>query len=446
MAQSFREQGGAATMDPSALRRWLTSRLLNRQMAERKGPPEPFPRRLEYFHQLDDPYSFLAAQCIGPLLAQYDLQVDWHLVPGPSGANLPEPDLLPALAREDAASVAPYYGLICEALVRPDDAMLARAQRVFTAVGAAAKVEAAELLSSAVLTGNMAALEAQAFRHGEATAKDTAACLEKGDARRKALHHYAGGMFYYGGEWYWGVDRLYHLERRLQEEGAQRHGRSGTLFPRPDIRCGPLSADNTLTLEFYASLRSPYTALIFDTAVAWAQQVGVRMDLRPVLPMVMRGVPATRDKGFYIFADAAREARALGAPLGSFYDPIGEPVRQCYSLLPLADSEHKRVELMSSFLQAAFREGKNIGRKRVLRRVVERAGLPWAAAARILGQPGWEQELEANRQAMYHFNCWGVPSFRLCDSDGVTIATAWGQDRFWFIAEKAQETLQHRGD
>ena len=22
-------------------------------------------------------------------------------------------------------------------------------------------------------------------------------------------------MFHYGGEWYWGVDRLYHLEQRL---------------------------------------------------------------------------------------------------------------------------------------------------------------------------------------------------------------------------------------
>ena len=33
----FREQGGAATMDPGPLRRWLTSRIINRvKSAERQ--------------------------------------------------------------------------------------------------------------------------------------------------------------------------------------------------------------------------------------------------------------------------------------------------------------------------------------------------------------------------------------------------------------------------
>ncbi|MEQ8802807.1 MAG: DsbA family protein, partial [Haliea sp.] len=192
------------------------------------------------------------------------------------------------------------------------------------------------------------------------------------------------------------------------------------------------------------SLRSPYTALIFDTVVHWAQAVGVKLDLRPVLPMVMRGVAATRDKGVYIFSDAGREARALGVPLGSFYDPIGEPVRRCYSLLPLADAEGKRVELLGSFLQAAFVEGRNTLHKRVLRKVVERAGLSWREASAQLGKPGWEALLEANREAMYAFNCWGVPGFRLVDEDGSTLATAWGQDRLWLIAEVVQQTLSAR--
>ena len=31
----------------------------------------------------------------------------------------------------------------------------------------------------------------------------------------QAEGHYLSGMLYYGGEWYWGLDRLVHLERRL---------------------------------------------------------------------------------------------------------------------------------------------------------------------------------------------------------------------------------------
>ena len=39
--------------------------------------------------------------------------------------------------------------------------------------------------------------------------------LDSGTAHRAELKHYSGAMFYYGKEWYWGVDRLYHLEKRL---------------------------------------------------------------------------------------------------------------------------------------------------------------------------------------------------------------------------------------
>jgi 2-hydroxychromene-2-carboxylate isomerase len=455
MAQTFREQGGAATMDPSALRRWVTSRMLNRLLdpereqkiateAEREREASGARHVVEYFHQIDDPYSLLAAQCIAPLLAHYDIDVRWHLVPGASGANAPEPELLATLARADAAAVAPFYELQCPPLVAPEQALVQRAQRVFAATPERLRVEAAEALSSAVLTGNAVLLDELARRHGEASAKDTEAMLQAGAARRTKLHHYAGAMFYYGGLWYWGVDRLYHLEQRLHALNARTRLVAGCLYPRPQIRIGPLKDKATCTLEFYASLRSPYTAAVFDTVVRWAEAVGVRLDLRPVLPMVMRGVAATRDKGFYIFSDAAREARTLGEPLGPFCDPIGEPVRRCYSLLPVADAAGKRVELMSSFLRAAFFEGRKTQHKRVLRKVVERAGLPWREASAQLGKPGWEEELEANRQAMYAFNCWGVPGFRLLDADGSTIATAWGQDRLWYIAEMLQRTLAQR--
>ena len=68
------------------------------------------------------------------------------------------------------------------------------------------------------------------------------------------------------------------------------------------------------------------------------------LKLRPILPMVMRGVPATRQKGMYIFFDAAREARAAGVPYGNFYDPIGEPARRAYSLWPWAEQQGRGLD------------------------------------------------------------------------------------------------------
>ena len=141
------------------------------------------------------------------------------------------------------------------------------------------------------------------------SAADADLVVARGNARRDDLKHYSGAMFYYAGEWYWGVDRLYLLEKRLSALGLDRQPKQLRLADRPQIESGPLKGDGRLTLEMYPSLRSPYTAVCFDRTVELAKEMMVSLSVRPVLPMVMRGVPATREKGFYIFSDAAREAR-----------------------------------------------------------------------------------------------------------------------------------------
>ena len=196
--------------------------------------------------------------------------------------------------------------------------------------------------------------------------------------------------------------------------------------------------NGSLTLEFYASLRSPYTAIIFDQALALASDSGVTLSLRPVLPMVMRGAPMTREKGMYIFFDTAREARAAGVPFGKCADPIGAPVRRCYSLYPWAAEQGLGGALMSSFLRHAYAEGVNTNTDAGLRKVVESAGLDWSAAQQHLGQPGWEPMLEENRLEMYAAGLWGVPSFRLLDENGEAVLALWGQDRLWRIAREIQ--------
>ena len=54
--------------------------------------------------------------------------------------------------------------------------------------------------------------------------------LEEGAKRRKQLGHYLGGVLAYGGELYWGSDRLHHLERRLTLLGALREPIDATVL------------------------------------------------------------------------------------------------------------------------------------------------------------------------------------------------------------------------
>jgi len=289
--------------------------------------------------------------------------------------------------------------------------------------------------------GSLAQLAAEL---GTASTEAAAAAVEAGTAKRRELKHYSGAMFYYGGEWYWGVDRLYHLEQRLAALGADTEPGAPLIAPRPDTDLAGHRDTGHYTLELYASLRSPYTAVIFDRAVAFAAEAGVTLTLRPVLPMVMRGVPATREKGMYIFMDAAREAHAAGVAYGNFFDPIGDPARRCYALYPWAVSQGKGVELFSSFLRHAFQLGVNTNNDRGLRKVVEAAGLDWSEAQAHRADERWQTILEDNRQAMYASGLWGVPSFRLLAPSGDPLLETWGQDRLWLVAHTLRDALAAR--
>ena len=453
MSQQFREQGGAATMDPSALTRWLTSKFIRqlikpqrivkqRLKVEKYRLAKGGQHIVEYFHQLDDGYSFLAAQVLQALCQRYDIELRCHLVTGPTGNNSVEPELLRQLSQYDANLIAPHYGLASLGdNPLPDQKTIQRAQSILAAQSSADFAALAVDVSAALWAGDKAMLSKLAEQHGSVSAQQCQEHVTAGNARRAELKHYSGAMFYYGGEWYWGIDRLHYLEQRLSELGVDRDPSVAKLMPRIEVEPGQHKDCGNLTLEVYPSLRSPYTAIAFDQTLRLAERTGVNLVVRPVLPMVMRGVPATREKGVYIFTDVAREARSAGIAFGDFYDPIGEPVRRCYSLYPWACKQGLGNQLLSSFLSCAFAEGVNTNNDRGLKQVVEQAGLDWSVAKTIVGQTDWQAVVEDNRQAMYSAGLWGVPSYQLLNSQGESVLAVWGQDRLWLVAREIERQL-----
>ena len=397
---------------------------------------------VEYFHQLDDGYSFLAAQVLQALCQRYDIELRCHLVTGPAGNNSVEPELLRQLSQYDANLIAPHHGLEPPGANQlPDQEMIQRAQSILAAQSSADFAALAVDVSAALWAGDKAMLNKLAEQHGSVSAQQCQAHVTAGNARRAELKHYSGAMFYYGGEWYWGIDRLHYLEQRLSELGVDRDPSVAKLMPRLKVESGQHKDCGNLTLEVYPSLRSPYTAIAFDQTLKLAEKTGVKLVVRPVLPMVMRGVPATREKGVYIFTDVAREARSAGVAFGDFYDPIGEPVRRCYSLYPWACKQGLGNQLLSSFLSCAFAKGINTNNDRGLKQVVEQAGLDWSVAKTMLGQTDWQAVVEDNRQAMYSAGLWGVPSYQLLNSQGESVLAVWGQDRLWLVAREIERQL-----
>jgi 2-hydroxychromene-2-carboxylate isomerase len=178
-----------------------------------------------------------------------------------------------------------------------------------------------------------------------------------------------------------------------------------------------------------------------DRVLALAKRLPVDLAWRPVLPMVMRGLPVPREKRLYITLDTKREAEDAGVPFGRVCDPVGRPVERCFSLWPWAKGQGRGPALLRSFTQASFAEGVDTGSDAGLRLVVERAGLAWHEALPHLDREGWREELEANREQLFALGLWGVPSFRLRGRAGEPDYSSWGQDRLWRVEQEIRKRL-----
>jgi 2-hydroxychromene-2-carboxylate isomerase len=402
------------------------------------------PHVIDFFHQVNDAYSHLALEAIGPLLDRYAIELRFHLTSQTDRAHAPEPDLLAAYARRDCAAVAPYYGLEFPTDAdAPSKTDVSKVEQMLAGLTRDPRfLEVALKAGRALWQGDTEELDRITERIPSATSEEVAAALDAGNELRRSRRHYSGGMFWYAGEWYWGVDRLYHLERRLTALRASRGVESVARFDRPPLDAGSIQNDGRLSLEIFPSLRSPYTAMILERSMRLAESVGVPVTLRPVMPMVMRGVPAPAAKGMYIMLDTLREARHIGAPFGNMYDPIGRAVERGFALWPFAHAKGRGAEFILSFLKAAFVDGRPAGTDEGLRHIVEETGLSFEEARAELEKEDWREELERNRETMHdELGLWGVPSYRLRGPEGEPDLCVWGQDRLWLVAAEIRRRL-----
>ena len=387
--------------------------------------------QVHYFHQTDDPYSHLCVQLLERLGHRYDVDLLPHLVSPPEDSAAPDRERLGHWSLRDASLLASANGLDAPTS-QPDLAAVAAAETALAgSLQAGRFVVDAAAISQALWSG---LAQPAVLSLGQEQA-DPQAVKATGTALRKQLGHYLGATFFYGGEWYWGIDRLHYLEQRLRAEGLCREPASALLVPARDIALGGPPALRTghkpsAQLHYFCSFRSPYTYIALPRVRQLAEHYGAQLQLRFVLPMVMRGLAVPREKTMYIVTDVTREAQRVGMRYGFLVDPVGKPVQRAYAVLHQAIKAGAGLQWAQSFLQGVWADGIDAGTDSGLYAIAARAGLDKAFVDKALTDDSWRAVAAINRQELLDMELWGVPSFRVNDLPGY-----WGQDRLWMVEQ-----------
>ena len=404
-----------------------------RRKVEKTRRAKKQPHIVEYYHEAGDPYSHLMAQVLPEFCARFAIEFRAHIVSPPPDWAAPDRDRLQSYSRMDAQRLAARAGLrFSDPGNQPSRTKLAEANAALvSAVKDGAFLERAADIEDALWSD-------QPLDVVKADAGLVDQMLTQATERRDTKGHYLGGTLFYGGEWYWGIDRLHHLERRLCDLDAVNGEAKAPIFSPPVVPSSSAepSATERPELHWYLSFRSPYTGIVGARIKALADAYGADLKLRYVLPMVMRGMEVRRSKGFYIMGDTVREAERLGIPFGNMCDPVGRPVERGYAILHKAIELGKGFEFAQSFLSGVWAEGIDAGRDRGLKMITERAGLSWVDMQPLLSGDHWRADEEINQAEMFDHGVWGVPSFR------VGKVAAWGQDRLWVIEDALKAATQ----
>jgi 2-hydroxychromene-2-carboxylate isomerase len=390
------------------------------------------PPRLELYFEIANPWSYLAAQAASRLLAAYPVDFALHVVTPPASDVDPVPTMRVTHAVRDAQQLAAYWDVDFAGKHEADSGMVRDiGSALIRERPAAEQLRAALELTGAMWAGDRKQLTALLGTWGTEAHGSVAPILNTAYAELRKAGHYQGAMMHYRGVWYWGVDRLRYLEEAL----ARDLGRSvaGVVAPRPEAERGPQKLSNKpLACELWFSFRSPYSYLALEQIEEVLAPFRIPLVLRPILPMVARGLPVPQVKQLYIVRDAKRVADRLGIPFGELCDPLGPGIDNCLAIVHWAQKRGPADAL--AFVRSAMRgiwaEARDVSEYVDLRAIVERAGLPWDEARAALDDPEAIKAAQAHVADLAVVSLWGVPSFRIGDF------VAWGQDRLPLLTDR----------
>jgi 2-hydroxychromene-2-carboxylate isomerase len=387
------------------------------------------PSRLDFYYDVADPWSHLAAQVTLRLARAYPVEVAVHVVTPPASDVDHAGDMRRKHATRDARDLASHWDLEYPGKGDAEPNAVKRASQIMIKPRPPLEqLEVAIAIGNATWASDVKGLTALMGKYGHESAAEVPPILNANyiELRKRGFYHAAS--WNWNGEWYAGLDRVHYLEAALARD-------TGTSAPpvltaRPPMepeRIAGVKGDRPV-VDFWFSFRSPYSYLAIDRVAALAATYPIELRVRPILPMVQRGAALPKVKGLYIVRDAKREADRLGIPFGEIADPLGKGVEHALAIAHVAGP--KLLDFLRSAGRGAWAESMDLASYVDLRAVVERAGIDWDVAKAALASDGWREWAKTNADDLAVAGLWGVPSFKVGDY------ATWGQDRIPFLEDR----------
>lgn len=399
-------------------------------------------RVVTVFLQLDDPYSYLLSYYLSFAIKRYKkVEFRFIICQALQGEYVPEPALLAEYAARDCALLAGEFGVPFLDIGSTPAVEHRRALLDFLAEEQDEEgFDELIIKALSVYWRGDAEGVARMLSRSYVENAETNVLIGKNQLLLRKMGHYSCATLHYAGEWYWGVDRLHYLLDMFERQKLNRYKEStpelislqqATQFTLP---AKPPAASSSLPpLDLYYSFRSPYSYLALPRVIKIAGAFGVRLNIKPVLPLAMRGVSVPRPKLLYIVKDANREAKRLKIPFGKIADPLGEGTERCIAAFSYAVTQGKGREFSWHVGQAIWSKAVDVSVDDGMELVAERAGLFWPDVKQAMQNDSWREQVEKNREDLAEIGLWGVPAFCIGD------VRIWGQDREWLLVRQLEE-------
>ncbi|MEH6384582.1 MAG: DsbA family protein [Colwellia sp.] len=372
----------------------------------------------EVYLALNDPYSFMLIQVLPELEKRFNIQFKLFLVYESVPGVTIDPKLMRTWAIKDANFIADQYQLK-KITQQPTQESLFTGQQMW-------QLRPKTLDNAWQLFQETWFNEFDYYYHASTPVinyqiKNLMRLVKKG--------HYLPSSIFIAGQWYVGIDRLEHLEKRLADFGLAKDN-STAVYQKNKLVFAEQSTKEIITdnagnhtLEVFISLRSPYSYIGLLQAEKLSQHYNIPLKIKPLLPLVMRGLTITENKERYAVFDASREAKKLNIPFTGITDPLGQGIFNAFQIFSYAEQQNKDLVFIKSAFNAIYVDGLDLSHKSVIESLCQQHALNYDEALAYNNEHDWQQWSDFNQSTIDSMGLWGAPCFRFQN------VACWGQDR-----------------